>query len=118
MISWETKMAHERPVAAQPPDSVIAMSVQGDPMEWLIASALSAAGIRFLVDGRADTKSLDFLLPDLNLYIEVKQFHSPRIAAQTARVDNVIVAQGRAAVEFLAALIRRGELSSHAPKKG
>jgi len=39
--------------------------------------------------------------------IEVKRFHTPRVAEQMARADNVIVAQGEAAVRYLAELIEK-----------
>ena len=40
------------------------------------------------------------------IWIEVKQFHSNRITRQMSSVDNVIAAQGRIAVQYLADLIR------------
>jgi hypothetical protein len=47
---------------------------------------------------------LDFRL-DNGIEIEVKRFHTERIAAQMARAPNVIVAQGEEAIRFLADLI-------------
>lgn len=77
-----------------------------DPMEQLIRDALSGAGIRFQTDdGGGNPRNLDFYLPDLDLHIEVKQFHSERVAEQMARAENVIVAQGKDAVIWLARLI-------------
>ena len=76
-----------------------------DPMELMIAEALDAAGISYVHEASNPSK-LDFKLLDIGVEIEVKQFHSDRIAKQMARVDNVIVAQGRGAVELLALLIR------------
>lgn len=80
-----------------------------DPMEGMIRAALTRAGIRF-VEGDRNPARLDFYLPEFDLYIEVKQFHSDRIAGQMARAENVIVAQGSKAVEALAALIEVGAL--------
>lgn len=84
-----------------------------DPMENLIAEALISAGVRFTAEGRKlgrpqtpDDITLDFHLPDLDVWIEVKQFHSDRIVRQMAQAPNVIVAQGRPAVEALAKWIR------------
>lgn len=85
------------------------MTGSNDPMEGMIRAALKRAGIRF-VEGDRNPARLDFHLPEFALYIEVKQFHSDRIAAQMARADNVIVAQGRGAVEALAAMIEAGAL--------
>lgn len=79
-----------------------------DPMERIIAEALVEAGIAFETEATGDTHRLDFYLPQLDLFIEVKRMHSPRIAEQTARVENVIVAQGLQAVQALAAAIRGG----------
>lgn len=80
-----------------------------DPMERLIEEALVEAEIRFVTDegGGTDTR-LDFYLPDHDVYIKVKRFHSARISEQMARAPNVIVAQGEQAVRFLAATIRSG----------
>jgi hypothetical protein len=77
-----------------------------DPMEQLIADALDEAGIPYVRDGE-NPSHLDFRL-DNGIEIEVKRFHSPRISEQMSRVDNVIVAQGKEAVEFLASLIGQG----------
>jgi len=65
-----------------------------DPMEAHIAETLEDAGIKFIHESDCSKKGLDFMLPDLDCYIEVKQFHSDRIAKQMARVKNVIVIQG------------------------
>ncbi len=82
-----------------------------DPMERLVEEALVDAGIRFATDQGGGTETrLDFYLPDHDVYIEVKRFHSTRISEQMARAPNVIVAQGEAAVRFLAGVIRSGNL--------
>jgi len=79
-----------------------------DPMEIMIRDALQDAGIEYLAnEGGATLTCLDFYLPGSDVYIEVKQFHSDRIGEQMARAPNVIVAQGRGAVELLARMIRR-----------
>lgn len=79
-----------------------------DPMEQRIERALIDAGIAYETDaGGANPSGLDFNLPQLGIEIEVKRFHSPRIAEQMARAPNVIVAQGEAAVDFLARAIAK-----------
>ena len=84
----------------------MAEAIITDPMERLIADALDDAGIRYETDlGGGNPSCLDFRLEN-GVEIEVKQFHSPRVGEQMARAPNVIVAQGREAVEFLAQLIR------------
>lgn len=76
-----------------------------DPMERIIADALDAKGIRYVRDGQGDTANLDFYLPADDVHIEVKRFHTDRIAEQMSRAPNVIAVQGEAAVRFFAALI-------------
>lgn len=79
-----------------------------DPMECLIYDALVDAGIDFATDyGGGNPSGLDFRLSN-GVEIEVKRFHSDRIGEQMKRADNVIVAQGKEAVETLANLIRYG----------
>lgn len=81
-----------------------------DPMEQRVEQALVDQGIDYLTDrGGENPADLDFLLPGLGLHIEVKRMHSPRIADQMVRVENVIVAQGEMAVNVLAHLIRTGK---------
>lgn len=80
-----------------------------DPMEKMIRDALDTRGIAYREGGRNDAR-LDFYLPDADLYIEVKQFHTDRIAEQMSRAENVIVAQGRNAVAALARMIIKGGL--------
>lgn len=77
-----------------------------DPMERIIEAALIDARISYLIDGDGGQYRLDFYLPELDVHIEVKRFHSERIGRQMAQFENVIVAQGRVAVEALAAMIR------------
>lgn len=80
-------------------------------LEKTLAAMLHAASIAFTVPERdnADPINLDFYLPDLRIYIEVKQFHTPRIADQLAKVPervSVIVLQGPSAVADFAKLCR------------
>ena len=82
-----------------------------DPMERIIAAALDDADIPF-VPGESTPERLDFFLPVQNIHIEVKQFHSDRIAEQMSRADNVIAVQGRAAVNLLADAIRGSRLQA------
>lgn len=67
--------------------------------EQIIEDALTRAGIEFQ---RHNAKELDFFLPTLDIYIEVKDMHSPRIAAQMERAKNVIAIQGIAAAVWFA----------------
>lgn len=78
------------------------------PLEQRIAAALDTAGLEYRTEfeGRVEER-LDFYLPRFGVHIEVKGGHSPRISDQMARSNNVIVAQGRQAVELLALLIEQ-----------
>lgn len=76
-----------------------------DPMELIIRAALEREGFRWSDERSKQNKGLDFYLPDYGIHIEVKQFHTDRVSEQMSRSSNVIVAQGRDAVEFLAALL-------------
>lgn len=76
-----------------------------DPMEKLIRDALIDIGEPFIEENK-NLANLDFYLPRINVYIEVKQFHSKRISNQMERASNVIVAQGKEAVEALASMIK------------
>lgn len=79
-----------------------------DPMERLIADALDGAGVSYETDsGGGNPLGLDFFVPAWDLHIEVKRFHSARVAEQMSRAPNVIVAQGEVAVRRLAELIGR-----------
>lgn len=90
--------------------------VTSDPMEQIIERALLESGVRFVADrDGGTTHDLDFHLVDYDIAIEVKRMHSPRIADQMKRAENVIVAQGKTAVEFLAQAIRSGRFFADAP---
>ena len=73
-----------------------------DPIEKIVASALDKRGLQYLCDGDGETYGLDFRLPDPDLCIEVKQFHSDRISEQMARTKNVIAIQGVEAAQWFA----------------
>lgn len=78
-----------------------------DPMERTIADALDAAGLAYVTDeGGGNPSGLDFRLQN-GVEIEVKRFHSPRIAEQMSRAENVIAIQGAEATRFFAALLHR-----------
>ena len=71
-----------------------------DPLENIVAAALERSGTRFIheTEDNKRTMGLDFYLPDIDVHIEVKQFHSDRISKQMSRADNVIALQGHFAV--------------------
>lgn len=74
-----------------------------NPFEQIIERALIKAGIAYQADHDGSNPThLDFYLPEYDVHVEVKTMHSERIAEQMSRAPNVIVAQGKHAIEFLA----------------
>lgn len=81
-----------------------------DPIERIVADALYDRGISYVRDGDKsgiDTHGLDFKLMGVDVFIECKQFYTPRIAQQMERVSNVIAIQGKAAAMMFAALLTK-----------
>jgi len=62
------------------------------PMEMAFENMCVRYGIKF--ERNDSVTGLDFYLPSFNVYVEVKQFHSERIAEQMSRQENVIAIQG------------------------
>lgn len=79
-----------------------------DELEKQVAECLYAAGIPFEHTGQR----LDFYLPDHDIYIEVKRYHSERAAAQLAAFDNVILLQGVKAVQTFCRMLLTGRPGS------
>jgi hypothetical protein len=83
-------------------------------LEKQMANLLRSADIDFTRPerDRSDPTTLDFYLPDFDLYIEVKQFHTDRITRQLAAVPDrktAIMLMGPSAIsdfERLVAAIR------------
>ena len=73
-----------------------------DPVERIVADALDRAGV---VYETTNSLELDFYLPSYEIYIEVKQYHSPRISEQMSRDANVIAIQGIEAARAFADLV-------------
>lgn len=70
-----------------------------DPVERIVEAALIKKGLPYVTENDPRARRLDFYLPDLDLHIEVKQFHTPRVAEQMARSANIIVIQGMGAAK-------------------
>ncbi len=77
-----------------------------DHLEQKIGEALFEAEIGFTHGSESKGQRLDFHLTDDDIYIEVKQYHSERIADQLKVADNIVVVQGRKSVDFMAAMIK------------
>ena len=78
-----------------------------DPIEKIVGEALDRAGIAYEKDKELEPGrySIDFYLPDFDLWIEVCQFHTPRKIEQMSRLPNVVLVQGKEAAENLSKLI-------------
>lgn len=68
-----------------------------DELEEKVGQALQEANILFTKNQR-----LDFFLPDFNVFIEVKKYHSDRSPSQLASEENVILLQGAKSISFFA----------------
>jgi hypothetical protein len=84
------------------------------PMEKHFAELLTAAGVDFIrpenLSPDEDETTLDYYLPAFDLYVELKAYHSPRIATQLARVPrraNALVLMGPHSVAAFARLVER-----------
>lgn len=73
-----------------------------DPVKRIVADALDRVGVVYQTHNSLE---LDFYLPSYEIYIEVKQYHSPRISEQMSRNPNVIAIQGIEAARAFADLL-------------
>jgi len=72
-----------------------------DFLEASLGKTLETNGVDFTHESEVKHEPvIDFYLPDHDIYIEVKQFYSDRIIKQLQSQQNVIVIQGRKAVDF------------------
>lgn len=72
----------------------------------MVEAGLVLAGIPYKTENDND-KKLDFYLPTLDIYIECKQFHTPRTLLQLAKADNVIIVQGKKSAEWLVDILEK-----------
>lgn len=78
-----------------------------DPAEIRVADGLAIAGIAFVHELENPEQRFDFYLPDYKLYIECKQFSTPRTAEQIKDREDIIVVQGKHAAEAFARMLVR-----------
>lgn len=76
--------------------------------ETIIAEALDKAGIIYTREKHDRVQRIDFLLPEYDVAVEVKQFHTERSIRQLRENPNIILIQGVHAAEAFAHLINRG----------
>lgn len=78
----------------------------GDELEKELAECLELAGIRFIHSSEGGNQRLDFYLPDFDVFIEVKKFHSERSNDQLSSKDNIILIQGRESIDLFCKILR------------
>lgn len=74
-----------------------------DPLEKIIENILIKNNIKFEHEKKFENIDirLDFYLPDYDIFIEVKKFHSERTSKQLKVFENIILVQGKKSVTFL-----------------
>lgn len=84
-----------------------------DPIELMIAQSLNMANIEYIHESERTgipqlpgQRNLDFEIPAWKIFIEVKQFHTDRIADQIKGFENVIVIQGIEAARFFCQMVK------------
>jgi len=84
-----------------------------DPVEKIVADALVSANVLYRRDQEVfyptqnRNRSIDFYLPDFDLWIEVCQFYTPRKLEQLAVLQDAILIQGKGAALTFAKLLKR-----------
>ena len=78
-----------------------------DHLEKKIAIALDSANIEFVHESENKYQVTDFYVPEIDCFIEVKQYHTDRTATQLQKRknDSVILLQGEKAVDFFVSKI-------------
>lgn len=71
-----------------------------DHLEKSLADFLASKDIGFVHESQNKDQILDFYLPGFGIYIEVKQYHAERVAKQLASQEEVILIQGKKALDF------------------
>lgn len=72
-----------------------------DFLEQSVGETLEGGGVDFIHESEVKHEPvLDFELPEHDVHIEIKQFYSDRVIKQLKSKQNVIVLQGRKAVDF------------------
>ena len=76
-----------------------------DHLELAVIDLLIANQIRFIHESQNNDSRLDFYLPDYDVYLEVKQYHTDRVNGQLASQENVILIQGKKSLAMLVKLL-------------
>lgn len=76
-----------------------------DPIECIVAMSLCVAGVKYVHESQDKNQKFDFFLPGYGLYIECKQFSTPRTSEQIKDREDVIVIQGKHAAHQFACML-------------
>lgn len=76
-----------------------------DPLEKLLANKLEELNIRFRRDEPTTHGTIEFYLPEYQIFIEVCQFYTDRKIKQLSDVKDVILIQGFSAVKAFIKLL-------------
>jgi hypothetical protein len=91
-------MVRERGVAFAAPFFInIKRMNYANHLEPIVEQALKDAGVKYNREGKSNR--LDFYLPEFDVYVEVKEYYTPRSDKQLADHENVILLQGKKSVE-------------------
>lgn len=74
-------------------------------LEQSLANQLTENGILFIHESQ-QVQRLDFYLPHSDIWIEVKKFDSERTANQIKSQENVVLIQGKKAMEFFIGVLK------------
>ena len=80
-----------------------------DHLELAVAEMLLDLKINFIHESQNNGSNLDFYLPDFDVFIEVKQFHTDRVNKQLTSQENVILIQGKKSIEMLKKLLTQSQ---------
>ena len=86
-----------------------------DHLELAVAEILERHNIEFVHESQNNGSNIDFYLPDYDVYIEVKQYHSDRVINQLNKRDNIILIQGIGSIKMIERLLL---ISANAPANG
>lgn len=71
-----------------------------DHLERKLGEFLESKNIAFIHESQDPQQPLDFYLPAFDVHIEIKQYHTERIVRQLETCDEVILIQGKVALDF------------------
>jgi hypothetical protein len=72
-----------------------------DDLEERISKLLNFMNVEFTHESENKEQVLNFYLPQHDIYIEVKKFHTDKVNNQLKLKDNVILFQGIKTIKFL-----------------